>query len=715
MASAKTMQAIIEIAGSLSPSLESAIQNAVGALDSLKDGVMASASSYEKLEVEMDAQEKALRALKKQYASFVIDQNQSSAEAKGLKKQIDAVNAEYINNKRRLREAEDATDRWSAAVKNAGEGLDTWDIALGSLVAGGIETLISKVGESISSIAGLAKETREFRQDQGTLETAFSKAGYSAETATQTWENLYSVFGEDDRAVEAANNIARIAQNQGDLSKWVTITTGVWGTYQDALPVESLAEAAAETANTGQVTGTLADALNWSSEAATMFASYMGGDVTTAEDAFNAALADCNTTQERQQLITETLTSLYGDAAGQYETTAASIMGANKATADMQLAQAALGQTMEPVMTAINEGMTGLLQTALNLAGGMDMSEVVDGVAKAFNGLQSVIAWGISNWPTLAAILGTITTAIVANKVATVASTAVESANIAVKEGSTVAQWALNAAIDAAGGPIGAIILVIGLLVSAFVYLWNNSEGFRQFWIGLWDGITNAVSVAIAGIVGAWESIKVAFSAFGAWVQGLWQGIVDSISAIWGGIVDVIKMPINGIITLLNWFIDKINTISIGPLPDWDILGEYAGATVGFNIAHIAYLASGGFTDGISIAGEAGTEAVISFDPSVRGRNIEIWQQAGQMLGADTSLTAQAGKLLRLDDFSLSDYSGGNTYIVNYDLSGTVYSPSFQTGGSDDIDIMAKLKANEAEFFDWFDEFIRIRETECYV
>lgn len=138
--------------------------------------------------------------------------------------------------------------------KGAKEGADdigVMDIALGNLVANGISKLISAGADAARSLYNMAEETREFRQDMGTLETSFDDAGFSAETATETWKDLYSVFGEDDRAVEAANNISRMAKTQEDLNDWVQITTGIWGSYQDALPVESLAEAAGETAKVG--------------------------------------------------------------------------------------------------------------------------------------------------------------------------------------------------------------------------------------------------------------------------------------------------------------------------------------------------------------------------------------------------------------------------------------------------------------------------------
>lgn len=133
-------------------------------------------------------------------------------------------------------------------AKDAADDIDAMDIAVGNLVANGITALISKAGEAVTSLYNMAEETREFRQDMGTLETAFSEANFSADTATDTWKDLYAVFGEDDKAVEAANNIARMADSQEDLNDWVEITTGIWGTYQDALPVEGLAEAAGETA-----------------------------------------------------------------------------------------------------------------------------------------------------------------------------------------------------------------------------------------------------------------------------------------------------------------------------------------------------------------------------------------------------------------------------------------------------------------------------------
>ena len=440
------------------------------------------------------------------------------------------------------------------SAQESADDLGVMDVALGNLVANGITALIGAGADAVMSLYNLAEETREFRQDMATLETAFTEANFSADTATDTWKALYAVFGEDDRAVEAANNISRMAKNEQELNDWVKITTGIWGTYQDALPVESLAEAAAESAKTGTVVSTLADALNWSSEAAEMFAGYMSEDVVTAEDAFNEALAECNTEAERQALINETLLALYGSAADKYEETAAGVMSLNEAQADYNTTQAELAEKIEPVTVAVKQGLTDLMNAGMQLFANVDFEAWAGKIEGGFNWfINTGIPFLKQNFPILATMMGGLTTAILAQSAATKIKTV---ADLAAANGMTLttfAQKGLNAAMKA--NPIGLIITAITLLVGAFMYLWNNCEGFRNFWTGLWEGIKGAV-----------------------------------------------KIGVNGIISMLNWFIKKINSISIGPLPNWDILGEYAGAEIGFSIPQIPKLAKGGIATGPTLA-----------------------------------------------------------------------------------------------------------------
>ena len=205
----------------------------------------------------------------------------------------------------------------------------------------------------------------------------------------------------------------------------------------------------------------------------------------------------------------------------------------------------------------------------------------------------------------------------------------------------------------------------------------------------------------------------------GSW-SSAWSGVVQVFGGIFDGLVGLVKAPINAVIGLVNSAINALNGISV-TIPDW--VPVVGGNTFGINIPNIPMLATGGFTDGVSIAGEEGMEAVISFDPAYRDQNIAIWQKAGQLLGTlgsssgeGAGLTNTAGKLLALDDFSLGSLANNTSTVIYYDFSGFTWSPQIQTEGSGENadDFMARLKAHEAEFFDWLEEFVQAREVALY-
>lgn len=225
---------------------------------------------------------------------------------------------------------------------------------------------------------------------------------------------------------------------------------------------------------------------------------------------------------------------------------------------------------------------------------------------------------------------------------------------------------------------LGAAIQGIGPIV----------ESITQIFQGLIDFITNVFS-------GNWSAA--------------WDGIVSIFSGIVSGIAAIFKAPINAIISGINTFLNGLNSIKI---PDW--VPGVGG--MGFNIPNIPMLAAGGFTEGITIAGEAGTEAVISFDRSVRAANIGYWERAGELLGVyDNTETALAGNLLTVDDFSLAELAQPSTTVI-YDFSGFTWSPVIEGGKvtEDNEDLIRRLKAHEAEFFDWLEKWLRAREVTAF-
>ena len=115
-------------------------------------------------------------------------------------------------------------------------------------------------------------------------------------------------------------------------------------------------------------------------------------------------------------------------------------------------------------------------------------------------------------------------------------------------------------------------------------------------------------------------------------VVGIVQTLLPIVEPVIMGIIGLIQSIVSVTIKVVNGIIGALNKISV-PVPDW--VPGIGGKTFGFNLSKVAMpqFAQGGFTNGPSIAGEAGTEAVISFQRGVRQQNIDIWRMAGQMLG----------------------------------------------------------------------------------
>lgn len=487
-------------------------------LEDQKKASEESESATSQLTDKIEKQQSKLDTLKNKYVDVVLQYGETSDEAKNLERSINDLSGELKQSKTALSNASDkadeldqSLDRADDSADNAGDGFTVLKGTVADLASNAIQAAIGKVSEFIGYLAELPAATMEIRQDMSTLTTSFDNMGFSTETATSTWKDLYAVFGEDDRAVETANNISKMADNQKDLNDWVTITTGVWGTYQDSLPVEGLAEASMETARTGTVTGGLADALNWSSEAATMFAKYMGEDVVTAEDAFNVALSECNSEQERQQLITDTLTKLYGGAAETYRDTAGAQMEAKEATAEQILAENNLATAIEPVTTEFNNLKTQLLE------GMQPAIEKVSGL------MLDALEWAQEH-PTamkaIAAVIGVVATAFTALSIA-----------LGIY---TVAQWAANTAMAPMILPVMAVVAAIAAIVAIIIVV-----------IDYWDQI-------VAACKNAWEQVKTTLSGWGEWINtNVIQPVVNFFKGLWDGIVGIFQSVIDWVKN--NW------------------------------------------------------------------------------------------------------------------------------------------------------------------
>lgn len=238
-----------------------------------------------------------------------------------------------------LNDTAQKAERTSNRIQESFKKIGSATMKVGKVVMGAATAIGTAFTATVES-------TRDYRTAMGKLDTAFVTNGHSAETAMKTYQALQAVLGETDQAVEAANHLAVMCDNEKDLATWTDICTGVYATFGDSLPIEGLTESANETAKVGQVTGSLADALNWAG---------------ISEEDFNLRLRACTSEQERQDLIMNALNNTYKAAADQYRETNAEVIAANEAQEKLNGAMAKLGEIGEPIMTDIKNAIADMV------------------------------------------------------------------------------------------------------------------------------------------------------------------------------------------------------------------------------------------------------------------------------------------------------------------------------------------------------------------
>lgn len=335
-------------------------------LEILKKAEQDVQEQFEKGEVS----EEQVRALQREIISttskmktYEKASNETAEAIEKLGRESDGVEDELKATKKGADNTSDALDDMSDSAKDAGDSVDGLGSKLGGALKGGLGALAGGVTALGGAMVASAENTREYRTNMGKLETAFNSAGHSTKEATKTYQALQGILGESDQAIEASNHLAKLCDNEKDLEKWTTIATGVYAEFGDSLPIEGLTEAANETAKTGALTGGLADALNWAG---------------VNEEQFQAKLDKCSSEQERQALITETLSGLYDKSAEAYKKNNEEVIRANQANEQLTNSMAEIGTSVEPLLTDIKMLGASLLT---------DLVPNVSKVAEAFRGV----------------------------------------------------------------------------------------------------------------------------------------------------------------------------------------------------------------------------------------------------------------------------------------------------------------------------------------
>jgi phage-related protein len=369
---------------------ESEFKAAAAGMDDWSNSEEGLSAKIKSLNDVTDIQRKKVDALKGEYDRLIAEGlDPTSKQATELRTKINNETAALNKNEAELKKQTQALEELADSSADAGDAADDMgDKFSGLKAAGGIAVgAIAAVGAAcvaaVGSFLSLAESTREARTNMAKLETSFTNAGLKAEDATNTFAELYSVLGDEGKATESAAFLAQYADNEEELAKQTRILTGVFATYGDSIPTEGLAEGVAATISMGEVQGVLADALEW-----------QGVNL----DEFNASLAACANEQEREALITETLTGLYGEAADKYKEVNADVIASQKAQAELNEVLNELGAIAEPIMTTLKKLTTDLLKSITPFVSliGKGLTGALEGSAGASEMLSEGLA-GIAN------------------------------------------------------------------------------------------------------------------------------------------------------------------------------------------------------------------------------------------------------------------------------------------------------------------------------
>lgn len=474
----------------------------------------------------------------------------SEEQYRKLQREVIGTNSAMKQLESQAKDLADAAEKAAGALDDVSEAEEELDGGF-SVAKGSVADFVGNAATSfVESISDMAEESREFRTEMALLEAAGTAHGYSTEQTSEAYKYLYSVLGDETAARTALNNAQALGMSQTDLMGLLQSGIGAWGKYGDSIPIDGLMEAINETSKVGQITGVLADALNWAG---------------INEDTFNEKLKSCSSEQERQKLIAEALNGEYAGLADSYMKNNEELIKFNESTLKQNEATARIGEKLQPIQDKLTEIKTNCL----------------DKIADAFIFIEQ----HSTIFTVLLGLIGALTVGIGAYNAVQTVKNILDAAQNSNLLAATAAQIGLNAAMLAS--PITWIVALIVGLVATFAILWNKCDAFRNFWIEAWDKIKETFTTVANFIKDNWKELTTFLvnpvagaiallyklnPKFKEWVDGLvarvkewFSGMRDIganiISGIWNGIgdkVEWLKGKVMGVVDKIkSWFTGK--------------------------------------------------------------------------------------------------------------------------------------------------------------
>lgn len=458
----------------------------------------------------LDAERQKLESLEAQYRRTVEEQGEASRGAQELAARINnqraavaRVERDISNYSDRLNEVENGSEEAADSSKKAARAIDdVGDSAkdaeskvggllskLGGVAKGALAGIGAAATGVIGAFLGSAEASQEWIGNMTKLESAAKDAGYTTDFAKEKFNDLYGVIGDETAANTAVSNFMALETSEENLNSLLNSATGIWAKYGDSIPLDGLAESVNETAKVGQITGNLADALNWAG---------------VSEDEFNEKLAACTTEQERQNLIASTLNETYGDLADEYNKNNEATINYNKAQAELNDAMAQVGKAAMPVVTVfkslgaeiLNDIMPNVQELGQSFT---DLVNGVDGAGERLGGAVSGILTQLTEklvaaLPQIVTVGTTIVTNLLTGIMQALPSIAAAAVQL-VTELVTAIQTAAPTMLQAAGDVI--LTLVNGLTQAAPTILTGVVGIFQQIVTKLVEFIPQFLTAAI--------------------------------------------------------------------------------------------------------------------------------------------------------------------------------------------------------------------------
>ena len=555
-----------------------------GNTDLLQQKVKALNSAYGETQQKLDAYKQALAQLEakqqsgarltaeeeRQYDSLkrAILQCENQLESYG--KELAETSREAEASKTKLYKFGQTIEDNADKLEKAGKGVERGGLA----ISGGITA-------AATGLTALAESQEEAIAKNNQLETAFTSAGSTVEQAQTTYANFYRILGDGDTATEASQNLIRLTQDEEELKKWTDIAAGAYATFGDALPLENLAETAQETAHTGAVTGSFADALNWSTASAEQWSNALSGNSAaqaafnkaiaegqTKEDAFNEALAACKTEQERATLVTDALAGVYGDAGKAFQETNKDLLASRDAQNELETSMREMGEAALPVkqmVTEIGSEILGKLTPALQAASDWfkslspEQQELVKNLGLgvlAFGGVTTAVGKFMQS----AAPIG----GAIKSTAGGFVDLGGKADGLGGKFGGLGGGWkSLTGLITA--NPIGLGIAAVSAAVAGLTWFFTQTETGKQMWADFtgwisekWQGVCDFLSGAGEFWGGVWNDVTSGVEQFKSDVASKWEGFKQDASNAWENIKSTVSEKAQG---AADWVSDKWNTL----------------------------------------------------------------------------------------------------------------------------------------------------------